>query len=198
MTRSSAAAAAAATDRGFLRSGARYGARNNPHYTSLSELLSHHARLLEPRPAVTTRAVRVAGLRSGSLLQTTLRLPFGSPLAEAALRDVFVDLLREHSESSDAGFEVVVTFNAVLTNATETTFSLFYGQDHRASNVAGAAPELRYGSTHRVRSLLEVDSLPTSFDADELVRAHRHAFENSNVHIYAFLNVVYLVYSFLE
>ncbi len=185
------------SDRGLLRSGARYAARNNPHYSSLSELLSHHRRLLDPAPAVTTRGVRIAGLNSGSLLQTTVRLPFGSAAAEQTLRDLFVDLLREHSESADSGFEVVVTFNAVLTNATETTFSLFYGQDHRASNVAGAAPELRYGTTFRVRSLLDVGSVPSSFDADELVRAHRHAFENSNVHIYAFLNVVYLVYRFI-
>ena len=185
-------------ERGFLRSGARYGARNNPHYSSLSELLSHHRRLTDPRPVSTTRGVRVAGLRSGSLLQTTLRLPFGSPLTEQALRDVFVDLVREHSESADSGFEVVVTFNAVLTDAAQTTFSLFYGQDHRASNVAGAAPELRHGSTFRVRSLLDVDAVPTSFDADELVRSHRHAFENSAVHIYAFLNVVYLIYRLLE
>lgn len=160
--------------------------------------MAHHSRLLQQEPAISTRTVRIAGVRYGTLLQTTVRFPMGSRLVAPTLRRVFFDLFREQSESSGSGFEVVVTFNAVLTNSTETTFSLFYGHDHRGSNVAGAAPELRYGQTVIVRSLLDLDSIPTSFNADELLASHRHAFQDSNVHVHSFVNVVYLIYRFVD
>lgn len=187
-----------AAERGQLRSGARFAARNRPYYSSVSELLQHHQRLQAFEPAVTTRSVRIAGLVAGSLLQTTVRFRMDSTVIRPTLRSIFFDLFREHAESSASGFEVVVTFNAILTNSAETTFSLFYGHDHRASNVSGAAPELSYGNTTVVRSLLDIDSIPTVFSQDELHRNHRHAFEDSNVHVHSFLNVVYLIYRFIE
>lgn len=184
--------------RGQLRSGSRYIQTNRPYYSSLRELLSHHKRLLLPEPAVTTRSARIAGLSQGSLLQTTVRFPVGSTIIRSTLREIFVDLFLEHQESSTNGFEVVVTFNAVLTNSTESSFSLFYGHDHRASNVAGAAPELKHGTTFLVRSLLDLDNVPVSFEMEQLLRAHRHAFENSNVHVHSFINIVYLIYRFVD
>ena len=185
-------------DRGFLRSGTRYAARNNPYYSSVAELLSHHKRLLLPEPAITTRAARILGVKSGSLLQTTARFTLNSSVIRPTLRSIFFDLFREHSESGSSGFEVVTTFNAVLTNSTETTFSLFYGHDHRASNIAGAAPELKYGDTVIVRSLLDLDLLQTAVDPQELVRANRHAFQDSNVHVHSFVNIVFLIYRFVD
>ena len=186
------------SSRGQLRSGALYRTRNRPYYPSLGELLSHHRRLLEPEPAVTTRSARIAGLNFGSLLQTTVRFPVKSQIIEPTLRRIFFDLFQEHRESGQSGFEVVVTFNAVLTNSSESTFSMFYGHDHRASNVAGAAPELKYGNTFVVSSLLDLVNVPTAFDMEQLLRAHRHAFEDSNVHIHSFVNIVYLIYRFID
>ena len=186
------------SDRGFLRSGTRYSARNNPYYTSVSELLSHHKRLLEEEPAITTRAVRIAGVNYGSLLQTTARFTIHCSVIRPTLRQIFFDLFREHTEADNSGFEVVVTFNAILTNQEGTTFSMFFGHDHRASNIAGAAPELKFGHTVVVRSLLDLDSIPTQFDSEELLRSHRHAFENSNVRVHKFVNIVYLIYRFIN
>lgn len=187
------------SERGFLRSGTRYAARNNPYYTSARELLLHHQRLLQPEPAVSTRAVRIANTNSGSLLQTTVRFAFEHRKTIApVLRDVFIDLFREHSESASSGFEVVVTFNAVLTNERQTSFSLFYGHDHRALNASGAFGGLRHGDTYIVRSLLDLNAVPTSFDPEELVRNHRGAFQDSGVHVHSFVSVVYLIYRYLE
>lgn len=40
--------------------------------------------------------------------------------------------------------------------------------------------------------------MPTSFDFDQLIHAHRHAFENSSVYVHRFVNIVYLIYRFVE
>jgi hypothetical protein len=115
------------------------------------------------------------------------------------LRRVFFDLFREHTESGESGFEVVVTFNAILTNeATPKTYSLFYGHDHRADNVAGAAPELKSGATTIVHVLSDVDNIPSSFDQTALIDSHRRAFANSAVSIHQFVNIVYLIYRFVD
>jgi hypothetical protein len=121
-----------------------------------------------------------------------------STIIQPTLRRVFFDLFNEHSETSSSGFEVVVTFNAVLTSPDSSTFSMFYGHDHRASNVGGAAPELKYGLTTVVTVLEDVDKIPTLFDSDQLIRAHQHAFENSNVRVHSFVNIIYLIYRFIE
>ena len=63
-------------ERGTLRSGERFAARNLAFYKSEKDLLNHHKRLLAEEPAVTTRATRIAGLNFGSLLQTTVRFRF--------------------------------------------------------------------------------------------------------------------------
>ena len=127
-----------------------------------------------------------------------MRFPINSTIIQPTLRRIFFDLFTEHNESSSTGFEVVITFNAVLTNQDASTFSMFYGHDHRASNVAGAAPELKYGLTTVVRNLLGLDSVPTVFDGDQLIRAHRHAFESSNVRVHSFVNIIYLIYRFID
>ena len=127
-------------ERGTLRSGQRFAARNQAYYTSVAELLSHHQRLLAEEPAISTRATRIAGLSVGSLLQTSVRFRFDSSIIRPTLRRIFFDLFREHTLGGETGFEVVVTFNAVLSHSAGPSFSLFYGHDHRASNIAGAAP----------------------------------------------------------
>lgn len=185
-------------ERGTLRSGGRFAARNNPHYASVRELLSHHRRLLNPEPVVSTRIARIGELQTGSLSQTTIRFPFGFPNIRQRLRFEFLDLFREHTENETDGFEVVVTFNAILTNQEGTSFSLFFGNDYRVGSVTGAAPELTYGDRTIVRTLNDVGQIPTEFNAENLIHAHRHAFANSNVRIHQFVNVVYLVYRFFE
>lgn len=185
-------------ERGSLRSGARFAARNNPYYTSVRELLNHHPRLLEEEPAVASRIARVGELQTGSLLQTTIRFRAGYPDIRGRLRLEFLDLFREHTEGPNDGFEVVVTFNAILANHDSTTFSLFYGHDFRAGNLSGAAPQLRYGSTIFVRTLADVHLIPTTFNFEQVIQSHRHAFDNSDVKVHQILNVVYLVYRYFE
>ena len=185
-------------ERGTLRSGERFAARNYSYYPTVEELLSHHQRLLSLEPAISTRATRIAGLSVGSLLQTTVRFRFDSSVIRSTLRRVFFDLFREHTLGGDSGFEVVVTFNAVLSHSAGPSFSLFYGHDHRASNVAGAAPELKYGSTTLVKLLSDVDNIPTDFEQAALLRSHQRAFESSSVSIHSFVNIVYLIYRYVD
>jgi hypothetical protein len=188
-------------ERGTLRSGERFAARNYAFYKSEKELLDHHKRLLSHEPAVTTRATRIAGLNFGSLLQTTVRFRFDSTIIRSTLRRVFFDLFREHTIGGDSGFEVVVTFNAILTNQSDEnnpTFSIFYGHDHRADNISGAAPELKYGTTTIVQLLSDVDKIPVDFESDTLIRQHRRAFESSSVSIHKFINIVYLIYRYVD
>jgi len=185
-------------ERGATRSGARFAARNFAQYTSYAELMRHHERLLYVEPAVSHRTVRIADVRGGSLIQSLVRFRFDSPLIATTLADVFSDLFLEHEERVGDGYEVVVTFNAVLTNEDGSSFSLFYGVDHRAENDSGAAPELKYGPTLIVRTPLDVNRLPTVFDAESLIRSHRQAFADSNARIYSLVNVVYLIYRYVS
>jgi len=165
----------------------------------MRELISHHRNLLVPGPVVTERVFRVGGERGqqlGSLTQTTVR--FSAELSpdqvRASLTRVFLGLLRGHEERETDGFEVVVTFNAAITNSERNSFSLFYGHDHSAQNISGAAPELRYGEPYLVRSLVDVARLPVTFDFETLSANHRGSFENSDAQVERFLNIIYLVY----
>lgn len=136
----------------------------------------------------------------GSLIQTTARFRFDSPLIHSTLAEVFSYYFAQSHQgdsTGNSGFEVVVTFNAVLFCESTGTYSLFYGVDHRATNDSGVAPELKYGDSIVVRNLSEVSLLPTSFDAESLVNSHRHNFESSNLRIHSLLNVVFLIYRFV-
>lgn len=189
-------------ERGFLRSGGRFAQRNQPHHATLRELLQRHPKLVSPHPSVSTQLFRLGGAgawrgRDLNLVQTAVRLPANYSDPGGFLRQVFLDLFREHTvdESHDLdGFEVVTTFNAVLSNAEGTSFSVFYGHDYRAGNFTGAAPELRAGEPVIVRSLDDVSKIPVVFDLDQLASSHRHQFEKSGVSVERVLNVVHLIY----
>jgi hypothetical protein len=185
-------------ERGVLRSGSRFAARNTSYFSTLRELYAVHKRLLAHEPAVSTRIARVGESKIGSLLLTTIRFRFDYPSVAYRLRLELLELFRQHTQNNREGFEVVVTFNAVLTNQNQTSFSVFYGQDFRAGNNSGAAPELKHGDTVVVKTISDISKIPTSFDADSLIASHRRAFENSNVKIFKFLNIVFLVVRFLD
>ena len=181
-------------ERGTLRSGKRFAVRNRPFYSTLRELLQHHPRLLSTVPAVSTEVLRIGNGRQGNLLQTTVRFRSDHSSIYHDLRQVFLELFREHTENSTDGFEVVTVFNAVLTNSDRTSFSIFYGHDYSSDNSTGAATELRHSrGPVLVRSLADVKSVPTTFNLEEVVLEHRLAFEHSNVVIDRILNVVYLI-----
>jgi len=185
-------------ERGATRSGRRFAQANVGHYTSLERLLAGHRRLLELESETSTRIFRL-GSDQGSLIQSTLRFSVRHPNLRQALLQRFSELFREHTEGRFSGFEVVVTFNAVLSNPEGTSFSVFYGHDFRAGNLAGAAPELSYRSReYLVRTLGDVARLPVEFDFDRLAEDHRHAFEQSGVRIARFLNIIYLVYRYVS
>lgn len=186
-------------NRGSTRSGNQYSTLNSAHYTSVRELLTHHSRLLSHEPASTTRAGIIVGAeRHISLLQTTLRFRFDSPLISVTLHNIFIDLFQEHPFNGVDGFEVVITFNVILHNQDSGTFSMFYGQDHRRDNNGGAAKEIGYSNSYVVRNLLDVDLLPTSFNEQTLLNEHQNAFDHSNVSIHSFVNVIFLIYQFVR
>ena len=186
-------------NRGSTRSGIQYSALNNAHYTSVQELMSHHRRLLEQEPASTTRAgVIVGAQRHVTLLQTTLRFRFDSPLIAMTLHNIFIDLFQEQPVNGIDGFEVVITFNVILHNQDSGTYSLFYGQDHRRDNAGGAARELGHERSYVIRNLIEVNQLPTQFNEQDLLLENQLAFDHSNLSIHSFVNVIFLIYQFVR
>jgi len=183
--------------RGSLRSGKRFAAKNQPYYLSVRDLLAHHPRLLAQEPAVATRFLRIADNRQGSLIRTTVRFRPDYSGIEHKLREVFLDLFREHSENSSDGFEVVITFNAILTNSARTSFSVFFGQDFGFENVTGRASQLSYSDPVIVRSLPDLSLIPTSIDLESVIAGHKRSFESSDVQIERILNIVYLIRRFV-
>lgn len=192
---SPAAGSSGDRERGQTRSGRRWAQANFGHYPTLRHLLEARALLLRPEAVISQRVFEI-GPNRGHLIQATLRFSTRHPNIRAALLEHFARLFQEHVEERESGFEVVVTFNAALSNAAGTSFSVFYGHDFRAGNVAGAAPELTY-NTYLVRTLGDVGRLPVNFDFEQLAEAHRHSFSDSGVHIARFLNIVYLVYRYV-
>lgn len=184
-------------ERGATRSGTRFARTNEGYFTSLAELLRAHERLQEEVSPISLRYFRL-GITQGSLLQATLRFSTSCENIGRHLLHSFMQLFREHAEGPQSGFEVLVTFNAVLVNREGNSFSVFYGHDYRATNLIGAADELQYGEEAlTVRTLADVSQLPTRFDFERLAVAYRHAFEHSNLRVARFLNVIYLVYRYV-
>lgn len=188
-------------ERGVTRSGARFAARNIPFYSTVRELLAHHQQLLQPGPVVSTRYAAVGSSR-GTLLQTTIRFRSDNHNIQAGLQQSFADLFRLVPNRREAlsGFEVVVTFNAVVSDSSRTNFSVFYGQDYGSARgtAGGARRDLRYGGSYLVENPDDVSRLPLDFDFDRLAAELRLQFENSDLRIERFLNVVYLVYQYQD
>jgi len=188
-------------ERGATRSGARFAARNIPFYSTVRELLAHHQQLLQAGPIVSTRYAAVGSSR-GSLLQTTVRFRSDNPNIQVGLQQTFADLFRlvPSGQNVLSGFEVVVTFNAVVSDSSRTNFSVFYGQDYGSARgtVGGARRDLRYGGSFLVENPDDVNRLPREFDFDRLAAELRLQFENSDLRIERFLNVVYLVYQYQD
>lgn len=99
--------------------------RNRVYAKSLKELLRRHKRLTKNPVVISTRESRIPKIPFGSLLTTVVRFHVSVKNKQDILRDLFFDLFREHSESQHEGFEVVVTFNAVLENQVSSFFYFF-------------------------------------------------------------------------
>lgn len=184
-------------ERGETRSGARFARTNEGYFRSLADLLRTHERLQEEVSPLALQYFRL-GLTEGSLLQATLRFSVTCENIGRHLLHAFMQLFREHTEGPQSGFEVLVTFNAVLVNREGNSFSVFYGHDYRANNLIGAAHELRYrDEAITVTNLAGVSQIPTRFDFEQLAVAYRHAFDNSDLRVARFLNVVYLIYRYV-
>lgn len=183
-------------ERGQLRSGGRFIARNRPFYSSEQELLAQHTRLIQDDPAVSHREVYIVG-GVGNLIQTTVRFPINSPRIQPALFEVFTDLFQQISSPEDF-FEVVITFNAVLYSSETNTYSLFYGHDYREDNIGGTARDIALEQSFVIRNLAEVDRIPTRINVPALLNVHRNAFANSNVRIHSIVNVIYLIYRYVN
>lgn len=115
---------------------------------------------------------------------------------QTSLQDIFTELLPQlkHNEH----YEVLITFNAILHNPNQGTYSLFYGHDFRRDNHGGRARELSFcDSSTIVRSPFDVNRIPIFIDYDRLLHEHRDVFQDSNVHIHSFVNIIYLVYKYV-
>lgn len=178
-------------ERGQTRSGGRFAARNLPYFSSLRELLSHHQRLLDPGPVVSTRYARIG---RGTLLQTCIRFRSDHSDIRGSLNRVLTELFQELEFENRAGeaLEVSITFNAVLSNRASTSFSIFFGQ-----NYGEGSPPSRLGFSARpvvIRNLLHLRRIPTEFDLEDLIRRFSLAFDSSDLVVAKILNVVYLVH----
>lgn len=92
--------------------------KNVKFHATYKALVKAHSKLFEDKIRTSFRELKLAKLSKGSLHQTTISIPAGRSSRDIAqiLRDHFLELFREHSESPNSGFEVVTTFNAILTN----------------------------------------------------------------------------------
>ena len=185
---------AALNERGQTRWGVRFAARNLPHFSTLRELLSHHQRLLVVGPVVSTRYAKVG---KGTVLQTCVRFRSDHPDIRGALSGVLAELFRE-IDSQREGFEVTITFNAILSNRDSTSFSLFYGQDYGEQSQGGSHSRLGFSRPVRVRNLLHLRRVQTEFDLEELIRLYSVAFESSDVVVVKLINVVYLIHQYQD
>lgn len=109
------------TSRGIIEKKSK---KNKAYAKSLKELLRRHKRLTAQRVSISTRESRVPRVPYGTLLQTVVRMHVAVKNKITILRELFFDLFREHSESSREGYEVVVTFNAILENTVSLIFIL--------------------------------------------------------------------------
>lgn len=172
--------------------------RATPYFESFEELRRVHHRLFERDPAVVTRHFRIGEASNrGTLLQTTVRLRADLPESSirSVLHRVFARLFRLQAGGE---FEVVVTFNAALADAQRSSFSVFYGHDHSPENETGASRDLTFGESTVVASMADVARIPTSFDFEQLATVQRTSFEDSAVSIYKFLNIVFLIYTYVR
>lgn len=78
------------------------------------------------------------------------------------------------------------------------TYCVFFGQDFRQDSPYGASPEFRHGDPIIVKTLSDVKKIPTKFDFQQLIESHRDAFDRSNVRVAYFINVVYIIYKFID
>jgi len=49
-----------------------------------------------------------------------------------------------------------------------------------------------------VKKSLDVDKLPIVFDTQQLMHSHQRAFAHSNLRLHSFVNIVYLIYRYVE
>jgi hypothetical protein len=96
--------------------------------------------------------------------------------------------------SDNEGFEISITFNAILSNRDSTSFSLFYGQ-----NYGSGSAQSRLGLAERpvvVRNPLHIRRVPTEFNLEDLVQRYSLAFDSSDLVVAKIVNVVYLVHQY--
>jgi len=101
--------------RGTLRSGKEFSAKNTPRYKSYAELLKHHENLLKKEPRIATDELGISNLSGDRLLSSQITFRADHPSISTDLQNFFRPFF-EYGESAASGFEVVVTFNAVLYN----------------------------------------------------------------------------------
>ena len=102
--------------------------RKNRAYTSVKQLLSHHAKLVNIPIFKSSREARLANLKYGSLICTTIRFSVkcDSKTLETYLFNHFFEQFRLHTESEEAGFEVLITFNAITKHLVSNNFFVLF------------------------------------------------------------------------
>jgi len=185
-------------ERGATRSGRRFAELNSAYCRSEAALLNRHHKLeaLKAGPFQNTFKLS-SGI--GDIDQTILRYSTRHPDILGDLRREFINLFKASGESARSGYEVAVTFNAVLTNSDSSSFSIYYGQDYSSTSDHGVGARLR-GSRGPilVQSVRDVQNVPTVFDYEAVMHENRLAFQSSNVRIHRIINIVYLIYRFVQ
>jgi len=185
-------------ERGALRSGQRFAELNKAHCRTEAELLNRHHKLEALKAGPFHNRLKLStGL--GDIDQTIVRYSTRHPDIYGDLRQVFLNLFKNSGETERSGYEVSVTFNAVLTNSDSTSFSIFYGQDYSSTSDHGVGGRLR-GSERPIliRSPRDVQNIPTVFNYEDIIHQNRAAFQSSNVRIHRIINIIYLIYRFVQ
>jgi len=184
-------------DKGTTRSGVCFSDLNAGYYKLLKQCVAAHKKLFSEEPSVQTRLIPIVGQERGCLSQTIVRFPINSAQISSTLFDIFSDLFQQHRENDTDGFEVQITFNAILHSEQKNTWHVFYGLHHAQSNER-VTERFISQNVFVVKSLLDVANIKSSFDAESLLYAHRNSFADTHVRVHSFINVIYLIHRFVS
>lgn len=173
------------------RSGRNLRERNSAYSYSYEECLNRHRRLATEEATSRIREIPVHGA-VGRLVIHTLRFPFDSTRIRQRLLEYFRPLFLAQDEERGHVFELFVTFNFILHNVDQGTFSVFYGQDFsNASSLVNSRAQ--YGNRYVIDALDDLENVPTTFDIDDIIEYLSQFFENSHVSVFDVLNAVYII-----
>lgn len=178
------------------RSGRSLRNSNSAYASSYEECMRRHHRLINEEASFRRREVNIHDV-PGQLLIHTLRFPFGSSTIHQRLRHFFQELFLTQEEQQGHVYELFITFNFVLHNSAANNFYLFYGQDFSRPD-RHVHSRTQYGERYLISCLNDLETIPTSFDIDELINIFGQQFEQSGINIYDIVNVIFVIVEYRD